>query len=68
MLKNINPTQTAAWSELQSLFNQHSEMQMSELFANNSARFSDFSRQFNNDFLIDFSKNLITEEIFEKLI
>ena len=68
MMKNINPTQTAAWSTLEDLFNEHSDMQISELFAENSDRFNTFSRHFNDDFLLDFSKNLITEEILASLI
>ena len=68
MLKNINPTQTAAWSELQALFDKNANMELSALFANNPDRFKQFSCQFNDDLLIDFSKNLITEEIFGKLI
>lgn len=68
MLKNINPTQTAAWSELQALFDNNQDMQMADLFANNSNRFNDFSRKFNDDLLVDFSKNLLTEEIFGKLV
>jgi len=68
MLKNINPTQTAAWSELQALFAKHENMKMADLFANNSERFQQFSCKFNDDLLIDFSKNLITEEIFGKLV
>jgi len=68
MLKNINPTQTAAWSELQALFAKHENMNMADLFANNSERFQQFSCKFNDDLLIDFSKNLITEEIFGKLV
>ena len=68
MLKNINPTKTAAWSDLQTLFSQHGDMQMSALFANNPERFDEFSRHFNSDLLVDFSKNLITQEIFNKLL
>ena len=68
MLKNIQPTQTAAWSTLQNLFDDHAEMQISQLFAENPERFETFSRQFNEDFLLDFSKNLITEEILASLI
>jgi glucose-6-phosphate isomerase len=68
MLKNINPTQTNAWSELQSLFTQHSDMQISSLFAQDENRFEQFSRKFDNDLLVDFSKNLITEEIFNTLL
>jgi glucose-6-phosphate isomerase len=68
MLKNINPTQTNAWSELQSLFTQHSDMQISSLFSQDENRFEHFSRKFDNDLLVDFSKNLITEEIFNTLL
>ncbi|WP_019615993.1 glucose-6-phosphate isomerase [Psychromonas ossibalaenae] len=68
MLKNINPTQTAAWSELQALFDTHADMELSALFSSNPERFKQFSRSFNDDLLIDFSKNLITQEIFDKLL
>ncbi|WP_028864327.1 glucose-6-phosphate isomerase [Psychromonas aquimarina] len=68
MLKNINPTQTAAWSELQALFDTHADMELSTLFSSNPERFKQFSRSFNDDLLIDFSKNLITQEIFDKLL
>ncbi|MCK5818020.1 MAG: glucose-6-phosphate isomerase [Psychromonas sp.] len=68
MLKNINPTQTQAWSELQLLFDKNADMQMVDLFAQNSNRFKEYSRQFNDDFLVDFSKNLITNDIFKSLI
>jgi len=68
MLKNVQPTQTAAWSTLQDLFDDHAEMKISQLFAENPERFETFSRQFNEDFLLDFSKNLITEEILASLI
>ena len=68
MLKNINPTTTVAWSELQVLFDGNSDMKISTLFANDPERFKAFSRQFNDHLLVDFSKNLITEEIFTKLL
>ncbi|WP_413700211.1 glucose-6-phosphate isomerase [Psychromonas sp. KJ10-10] len=68
MLKNINPTQTDAWSELQTLFSKNENMQISSLFAVDDHRFDLFSRQFGKDFLVDFSKNLITEEIFDSLL
>ena len=68
MLKNINPTQTKAWSELQALFDENKEMKLSDLFANDSERFKQFSCQLGDDLLVDFSKNFITEEILGKLI
>jgi len=67
-LKNINPTKTAAWSTLQSLFEQHATLSLSELFAQDALRFEQFSLQFNDSFLFDFSKNLITKEILSTLI
>jgi glucose-6-phosphate isomerase len=68
MLKNINPTKTVAWSELQSLFDDHTDMKISTLFANDPERFKAFSRRFDDHLLVDFSKNLITDEIFTKLL
>ncbi|PKH01598.1 glucose-6-phosphate isomerase [Psychromonas sp. MB-3u-54] len=68
MLKNINPTKTVAWSELQALFDDNADMKISTLFANDSERFKAFSRRFDDHLLVDFSKNLITEEIFTKLL
>ncbi|MGB5445423.1 MAG: glucose-6-phosphate isomerase [Psychromonas sp.] len=68
MLKNINPTQTAAWSELQALFDKNQNMKLAALFANNPERFKQFSCQLGEDLLVDFSKNFITEEILGKLI
>jgi len=68
MLKNINPTQTKAWSELQTLFTKHEDMQISSLFSQDESRFEQFSREFNKDLLVDFSKNIITEEILNSLI
>ena len=68
MLKNINPTKTKAWSELQALFTNNSDMQISSLFSQDNTRFEQFSRKFNKELLVDFSKNLITEEIFNSLL
>lgn len=68
MFKNSNPTQTMAWKDLQTLFTNHSSMQMESLFCQKSDRFELFSRKFNDDLLVDFSKNLITEEIFNALL
>ena len=68
MLNNINPTETKSWSELQRLFAAHSDMRISSLFCEREDRFQQFSRQFNQDILVDFSKNLMTEEIFSNLL
>ncbi|MGF1786816.1 glucose-6-phosphate isomerase [Photobacterium swingsii] len=67
MLKNINPTQTPAWQSLTAHFEQAQDLQLSELFANDSERFTKFSAEFGSDILLDYSKNLITEETLAKL-
>ncbi|KDM90309.1 glucose-6-phosphate isomerase [Photobacterium galatheae] len=67
MLKNINPTQTPAWQALTAHFEQAQDLQLSELFAQDPSRFEKFSAAFGNDILLDYSKNLITEETLAKL-
>ncbi len=67
MLKNINPTQTKAWQALTAHFEQAQDFKLSDLFANDSERFAKFSAQFGSDILLDYSKNLITEETLTKL-
>ncbi|WEM42071.1 glucose-6-phosphate isomerase [Photobacterium sp. DA100] len=67
MLKNINPTQTEAWKALTAHFENAQDLQLSELFASDSERFNKFSANFGDDILLDFSKNLITEETMGKL-
>ena len=67
MLESINPTQTSEWQTLSDHFDQMKTIHMKELFAQNPQRFEQFSVQF-NDILIDYSKNLITEETLDKLL
>ena len=68
MLNNINPTETQAWQKLQSEYSTKKEMNLKELFDKDPARFEKFSRTFGDDFLLDFSKNLIDEDILSSLI
>lgn len=67
MLKNINPTSTPAWKKLELHFEDVKRIQLKNLFKNDDNRFSKFSLKF-EDILIDFSKNLITEETLELLL
>ncbi|NOH25329.1 glucose-6-phosphate isomerase [Vibrio europaeus] len=67
MLKNINPTQTQAWNALTAHFESAQDMDLKDLFAQDSARFDKFSTRFGNDILIDYSKNLINEETMKHL-
>ncbi|MEQ9910314.1 glucose-6-phosphate isomerase [Pectobacterium odoriferum] len=66
-MKNINPSQTAAWQALQTHFDTMKAVQISELFAQDRDRFAHFSATFDDQMLVDFSKNRITAETMEKL-
>lgn len=61
MLTTQNPTETQAWKSLESHYIQMRERHMESLFASDEDRFRDFSLQF-EDILVDYSKNIITEE------
>ncbi|MDO6764249.1 glucose-6-phosphate isomerase [Agarivorans sp. 1_MG-2023] len=67
MLDNINPTTTQAWKALQAHFETQKEVQLSELFAADSDRFNRFSVSFNEQILLDYSKNFITEDTMQQL-
>ena len=67
-MKNINPTQTAAWQALQKHFDEMKDVTIAELFAKDSDRFAKFSATFDDQMLVDFSKNRITEETLAKLL
>ncbi|MGK2960408.1 MAG: glucose-6-phosphate isomerase [Candidatus Malihini olakiniferum] len=67
-MKNINPSQTAAWRALQQHFSAMEQVQISELFAKDPDRFSRFSATFDDLMLVDYSKNRITQEILDKLL
>ncbi|GAB1622291.1 glucose-6-phosphate isomerase [Agarivorans albus] len=68
MLDNINPTTTQAWKALQAHFEAQKEVKLSELFAADADRFNRFSVEFNEQILLDYSKNLITEETMQQLV
>ncbi|MGL9760040.1 MAG: glucose-6-phosphate isomerase [Symbiopectobacterium sp.] len=67
-MKNINPSQTAAWHALQQHFSMMEQVKISELFAQDPDRFSRFSATFDDLMLVDFSKNRITQETLDKLL
>ena len=66
-MKNINPTQTAAWQALQKHFDEMKDITIADLFAKDGDRFSKFSATFGDQMLVDYSKNRITEETLAKL-
>ncbi|MGY3904726.1 glucose-6-phosphate isomerase [Aeromonas lusitana] len=67
-MKNINPTQTKAWQALETHFAAHKETRLKDLFAQDPKRFDKFSLTFGGDILVDYSKNLISEQTLELLI
>ncbi|OCQ53481.1 Glucose-6-phosphate isomerase [Photorhabdus australis subsp. thailandensis] len=66
-MKNINPSQTSAWKALEQHFVQIKDIHIRELFEQDRNRFAKFSATFNDQILVDFSKNRITTETLEKL-
>ena len=67
-MRSINPSQTAAWHALEQHFDQMKEVHMRDLFAQDKDRFTKFSATFDDQMLVDFSKNRITQETLDKLI
>ena len=65
-LPNINPTHTNAWKKLDNHFAQMKNASMKEMFANDLPRAEKFNIQW-NDFLIDYSKNIISQETLDLL-
>ena len=54
-MKNINPTQTAAWQALQKHFDEMKDVTIADLFAKDGDRFSKFSATFGDQMLVDYS-------------
>ncbi|RZJ64678.1 MAG: glucose-6-phosphate isomerase, partial [Flavobacterium sp.] len=57
-LENTNPSGTAAWQELRTHFEEMQYASMREMFANDPERSEKFHIEW-NDFLVDYSKNII---------
>ncbi len=66
-LQNTNPTTTQAWKKLALHFEQNYNTSLKELFAQDANRAKQHSLQW-NDFLVDFSKNRITQETLGLLV
>lgn len=60
-LQTVNPTQTVAWKKLQSHFETMKNVQMQDLFANDKLRTEKMHIEW-CDFLVDYSKNIVTDE------
>ncbi|MFO7896049.1 MAG: glucose-6-phosphate isomerase [Candidatus Cloacimonadales bacterium] len=66
MMKNIDPTKTTAWQKLTAHQQALQNIQMRDLFAQDKQRFDKFHIQ-HNEILLDYSKNIITEETMQLL-
>lgn len=66
-LGSNNPSGTLAWQNLRKHFEDMQYVTMQELFQKDEKRASNFHIQW-NDFLVDYSKNLITKETMEYLL
>jgi len=66
-MKKIDPTKTVVWKQLQKHYEQKKNVHMRNLFAQDSSRFDKFHIQW-NDILLDYSKNIITEETINLLL
>ncbi|MBZ9778859.1 glucose-6-phosphate isomerase [Psychroflexus sp. CAK8W] len=64
-LQTQSPVHYKSWKELSSLSDK--KYDLGKLFASNSKRFDNFSIH-NEDFLVDFSKNLIDQDVFKQLL
>ncbi|MBF04182.1 MAG: glucose-6-phosphate isomerase [Flavobacterium sp.] len=66
-LETINPSGTVAWQKLRAHFEKMEYVSMKEMFANDKQRAEKFTIEW-HDFLVDFSKNKITEETINLLV
>ena len=66
-MKNINPTNTQAWKALEAHQSQLANITIADLFKQEQDRFNDYSLTFENQILVDFSKNKINQETLKLL-
>ena len=66
-MKNINPTNTQAWKALEAHQSQLANTTIADLFKQEQNRFNDYSLTFENQILMDFSKNKINQETLKLL-
>ena len=67
MFPKVNPTTTKAWKRLTKHYKTLKNVEMKTLFAENPKRFDQFSKRF-EDILLDYSKNILTDETLKLLI
>ncbi len=67
MLPKINPMMTDAWTKLEEYYFGFEGVHMKEFFEKDADRFKKYSLRF-EDILVDFSKNLIDDEVKKLLV
>ncbi len=60
-LKNLNPTTTNSWKELQAHYKEVSKVHMKTLFLNDKNRADSFKLRF-EELTLDYSKNRVNEQ------
>jgi glucose-6-phosphate isomerase len=66
-LQDTNPTTTLSWQKLQKHFDKMQNASMAAMFEEDHSRTTKFHLQW-NDFLIDYSKNIINQETMSLLV
>ena len=67
ILESINPSGTVAWHKLRAHFEKMEYVSIKEMFSNDTNRVEKFLIEW-DDFIIDYSKNKISEETIALLI
>ena len=62
MLKSIDPTTTSSWKSLQASYQKHQNKTIAQILKEEPKRVEKLSIPFEDEFLVDFSKNRITQE------
>ncbi|QJC37820.1 glucose-6-phosphate isomerase [Enterobacteriaceae endosymbiont of Donacia bicoloricornis] len=67
-MKNIDPTKTFSWKYLKKHFQEIKKITINDLFIQDPNRFNNFSINFENKILFDYSKNIINQKTLSYLI
>ena len=67
MLNKVNPSETQSWKNLVDHYKEMKNIYMKDLFVNDPDRFNKYSIRFNG-ILVDYSKNIITEDTLKLLL
>jgi len=68
MFPRVDPTSTESWRKLEEHYLRIKDLHMRDLFREDPGRFERFSIWFEDEILVDFSKNRVVDETMELLI